>query len=217
MNPLPRKARDKLLRRTDILRAATHVFAEKGYHDATMLDIARQAEYAVGTIYLYFRDKQALYLALSEEKIEELFCRIKDKMGEAQGSLAKIKVLVEEQLAYFEENEDFFRIYFSEEGFGSRLVTDKPSRQMMERIVKFRGYLITVIKKAQAENVLRADLDPNRAARLLGGMIKSIIIPWLKDKTLKEKDLKGSSGFILDIFLNGAASPSAKNRDALCN
>ncbi|MDD5409175.1 MAG: TetR/AcrR family transcriptional regulator, partial [Candidatus Omnitrophica bacterium] len=141
MNPLPRKARDKLLRRTDILSAATRVFAEKGYHNATMSDIARQAEYAVGTIYLYFKDKQALYLALTDEKIEELIRRVKERIAKAHGALAKIKAFIEEEFAYFEENEDFFRIYFSEGGLDSCAIKDKPSRLTVEKIMKFLDYI----------------------------------------------------------------------------
>ena len=203
MNPLPRKARDKLLRRTDILSAATRVFAEKGYHSATMSDIAKQAEYAVGTIYLYFKDKQALYLALTDEKIEELIRRVKEKIAKAHGALAKIKALIEEEFTYFEENEDFFRIYFSEGGLDNWAIKDKPSRATVEKIMKFLDYISGIIKKAQDENVIKKDLDPKKTAHLLGGMIKSVIIPWLKDKPSKEEGLKGLSGFILDTFLNG--------------
>ncbi len=52
------------LRRTQILDAATRVFAEKGYHRATTKDIAREAEIAEGTIYLYFKNKSELLIAL---------------------------------------------------------------------------------------------------------------------------------------------------------
>jgi len=54
------------LRRSQILEAATRVFAEKGYHHATTKDIAREAEIAEGTIYLYFKNKSELLLALLE-------------------------------------------------------------------------------------------------------------------------------------------------------
>ena len=205
MNPLPRKARDKLLRRTDILNAATRVFAEKGYHNATMLDIAKQAEYAVGTIYLYFKDKEALYLALTEEKIEELIRRIKERIENAHGALDKIKALIEGEFAYFEDNEDFFRIYFSEGGMDGWAIKDKPSPATVEKIMKFLDYISGIIKLAQAENVIRKELDPKRTAHLLGSMIKSVIIPWLKDKPSKKESLKGLSSFILDAFLNGTA------------
>jgi AcrR family transcriptional regulator len=205
LNPLPRKARDKLLRRTDILNAATRVFAEKGYHKATMSDIARQAEYAVGTIYLYFKDKQALYLALTDEKIDELIRRIKERIADAGGALEKIKALIEGEFAYFEENEDFFRIYFSEGGLDGWAIKDKPSPATVEKIMKFLDYISSIIKLAQTDNVIRKELDPKRTAHLLGSMIKSVIIPWLKDKPSKKESLKGLSSFILDAFLNGTA------------
>jgi hypothetical protein len=69
--------------------------------------------------------------------------------------------------------------------------------------MKFLDYISGIIKKAQDENVIKKDLDPKKTAHLLGGMIKSVIIPWLKDKPSKEEGLKGLSGFILDTFLNG--------------
>jgi AcrR family transcriptional regulator len=48
------------------MEAATHVFAEKGYHRATTKDVARTAGIAEGTIYLYFENKSELLIALME-------------------------------------------------------------------------------------------------------------------------------------------------------
>ena len=54
------------VRRTQILEAATRVFAKKGYHRATTKDIAREARIAEGTIYLYFENKSELLIGLME-------------------------------------------------------------------------------------------------------------------------------------------------------
>lgn len=206
MNPLPRKERDKLLRRADILKAATRVFAEKGFHKATMSDIAKQAEYAVGTIYLYFKDKQALYLALTDEKVDELIKCVKERVAKVSGGLEKIKALIDEELTYFEENDDFFRIYLSQGSLDRWAIKDKPSRETVEKMMQFLDYISGIIKKAQEENVIKKNLDPKKTAHLLGGMIKSVVIPWLKDKPAKDESLKGLSGFILDAFLHGTAA-----------
>jgi hypothetical protein len=72
--------------------------------------------------------------------------------------------------------------------------------------MKFLDYISSIIKLAQAENVIRKELDPKRTAHLLGSMIKSVIIPWLKDKPSKKESLKGLSSFILDTFLNGTSA-----------
>lgn len=53
-------------RRDQILEAAAKVFAEKGFHAATIKDIARAAEIADGTIYIYFKNKTALLLGIFE-------------------------------------------------------------------------------------------------------------------------------------------------------
>lgn len=42
--------------------------------------------------------------------------KVKEKVEKIKDSLEKIKTLIEEQISYFQENEDFFRIYFSERG-----------------------------------------------------------------------------------------------------
>jgi len=59
------------LRKTQILEAATRVFAEKGYHRATTKDIARAAGIAEGTIYLYFKNKSELLIGLLEHLDQE--------------------------------------------------------------------------------------------------------------------------------------------------
>ncbi|MFO0619008.1 MAG: TetR/AcrR family transcriptional regulator [Polyangiaceae bacterium] len=63
---------DKAQRRKVLLDAARDVFADKGYHDAKVEDIAERANVAKGTFYLYFKDKRAVL----EELVDGLFMRI---------------------------------------------------------------------------------------------------------------------------------------------
>lgn len=53
----PRRERERRQRRSDILRAAESVFAAQGFHAASVEQIASEADYATGTVYLYFHDK----------------------------------------------------------------------------------------------------------------------------------------------------------------
>ena len=55
-----------------ILEAARKVFAEHGYAQASMRQIAQAAGVSVGGLYLYFSDKEALYLTLMQESLAEL-------------------------------------------------------------------------------------------------------------------------------------------------
>ncbi len=56
-----------------ILDAAITVFASKGYHIATMQDIANEADMAVGTIYNYFKNKDDVIVSLFNSKWEEFY------------------------------------------------------------------------------------------------------------------------------------------------
>lgn len=67
-----RKVRERRARRQAIQAAAVQVFSEKGFSRATMEDVARQAELSVGTIYLYYRSKEELYVSLLFESMKIL-------------------------------------------------------------------------------------------------------------------------------------------------
>jgi AcrR family transcriptional regulator len=64
-------------KRTAMMQAAVRVFAEKGYHAATIRDIVREADVAVGTFYFYFPDKETLFVHLYEETAQFLLQMIR--------------------------------------------------------------------------------------------------------------------------------------------
>ena len=59
-----RKRRRKLRREHDIIEGARRMFAERGYEDTTVKDIADGLDISVGAVYIYFRDKDELYYAV---------------------------------------------------------------------------------------------------------------------------------------------------------
>ena len=184
-----RKERDKQSRETDILEAAIHVFATKGYHKATMSDIAEEAQYAVGTIYLYFKDKQTLYLTLIEKKAQELISTVKEKVSQVKDTGEKIKVLVKEQLLYFEENEDFFRIYFSERDGLRWTIKDKISRSAINKFMKYLDFIAELIRQEQRKGFIKKQLDAKKIAYLLASMMNATVFPWLRDRSSKKERL----------------------------
>lgn len=65
-----RKKKDA--KRTAMMTAAMRVFAEKGYHAATVRDVVNEADVAIGTFYFYFPDKETLFVHLYEETADFL-------------------------------------------------------------------------------------------------------------------------------------------------
>lgn len=68
-----RKQREKEQMRRLILDAARAIFLEKGYNQASIRNIADKIEYSPGTIYLYFKEKDEIFLALHNEAFGQLF------------------------------------------------------------------------------------------------------------------------------------------------
>jgi len=197
---LNRKERHRLLRKSDIIRAAEHVFALKGFHKATIQDIARQAQYATGTVYLYFEDKNSLYFSIVEEKIRGLLYILRSKISQAGPAREKIEVFIYESLRFFEKNQDFFRIFVQEEN--RWLVRSRLAKSAIAH--KRKDYSIELIKEAQAEGVIRKDAEAQQICEILESIITSFTFNWWLQGSQQAKDLKVLSGIIMDLFLNGA-------------
>ena len=56
---LSRKERERLIRRQEILDAGLALFSEKGFHNVSMNEIAQKAEFAIGTLYKFFENKES--------------------------------------------------------------------------------------------------------------------------------------------------------------
>ena len=194
-----RKERHRLLRKADILKAAEHIFAQKGYHNATIQDIAREAQYATGTVYLYFTDKDALYSSILEEKMQGLFSLLKEKTEKVKGIREKLEILIFENLEFFEKNHDFFRILLSEE---DRL-SIKSKVAKLPVFIRHKEYLAGIIKQAQIENIIREDIEAKQISDVFGSILTSVIFSWSEERSYKKRDLREMAALILEMFLNG--------------
>jgi AcrR family transcriptional regulator len=116
MPVLGRTKKDVLseFRRSELLIAARTIFGKKGFHDASIEEIAELAEVAKGTVYLYYKSKRELYMEALRFGVESLNNELKAKVGGPGSCLETLRVLTETKILFFEENRDFFRIYYSE-------------------------------------------------------------------------------------------------------
>jgi hypothetical protein len=71
-------------KRTALMQSAVRVFANKGYHAATVRDIVQEANVAVGTFYFYFPDKETLFVYLYEETADFLLQTLQQALGRAK-------------------------------------------------------------------------------------------------------------------------------------
>ena len=202
MITLTRKERDRQLRKSDILTAAEHIFALKGFHDATMQDIAKEAQYATGTVYLYFKNKDSLYFSLVDDKMESLLAIIKEEVKKVHDAEDKLRVFINETLAFFEKNQYFFRIFFSER---SKSQVVKDSRFYRSSVIlRHKEFVVSLIKTGQEQKIIRNDFNPRQIADIFSSIFLTVIFDWLKEEPGDTKSLRDMADFILNIFLSGA-------------
>lgn len=190
-------------RATGILEAARKVFAKKGFHDATVDDVANAAGLAKGTVYLYYRSKQEVYLAALKFGIGRMYDVLVGEVGGVSTTEEKLRTLIAAKLAYCDENRDFFKIYYSELG---RIPTHPggidsefkalylQQAHLVESILK-EGIRKKVIRSLRTEQTAFAISD------IIRGVVTQRILGWSKSKTGQDVD------FIFDLIWKGIAVP----------
>lgn len=106
-----RRAREREQRRTDILAAARGVFAEKGFSQATIEEIAGSCEVSPGTIYLYFRSKEELYVSLlfqAMDLFEDGFAQIRASRRRPQ---RKVRAVWDFFYDFYADYPELYRVF----------------------------------------------------------------------------------------------------------
>jgi len=93
-----------------IRQAATHVFATKGYHDATVSEIARVANVGKGTVYFYYPSKEDILLAILEFHFERMMTLIEGIEQLDAEPVEAIRIVLRDAMRRLEEDPDLFRI-----------------------------------------------------------------------------------------------------------
>lgn len=113
MSVQERKRRERRARRQTILEAAASVFAKHGLDSATIEMMARAAEVAVGTIYLYFSSRDDLFLQLTADRIEELTARYAAIQASGLEPLAELRTMARAYIDYLNNSRELFLIHQS--------------------------------------------------------------------------------------------------------
>jgi len=195
-----RRERDRLLRRSDILAAAEKTFATQGFHETRIEQIAQEAGYAAGTIYLYFADKESLYAALFVHKIEQMVAHVETRTKLARDPLDGLRLAVRAQLEFHDENREFFDLFVRQRLHASP-GADDPWQEVVTHYRRHFKVLVDMIELAQKEKLLRKTESHLLASALLGSIVQ---IARRAQREGSTEPLVKHAAFVCDLFLNGA-------------
>jgi len=190
-------------RTSGILEAARKVFADRGFHEATVEDIAEAAGVAKGTVYLYYQSKRDLYFAALKFGISQMYSSLLREVKKAATPEEKLKSLIGAKLAYFDENRDFFKIYYSELG---NIPSTHPGGidNEFKALYQEQARLIeTILKEGARKKVvrgLRTEQTAFAISDIIRGVVTHRILGWSKSKLSQDVD------FIFDMIWKGIAA-----------
>lgn len=166
---IPRRKREKLQRRQDILDAAKKVFADDGFDNANLDDIAARCELSKGSIYYYFASKEDLFLSVLEEGFEEFSSEL-DKAIQAKNPRESIERITEYIVNYFTEDYDRFRVVFRERMKGLSGSSSVYTKHFNEKSKEIERKLSEVFQRGIDAGEIK-NYDPSTLVNVLLGMI----------------------------------------------
>ncbi len=160
------------LAREQLLDAAEEVFAAKGYHEATLKEVAALAEFSVGSVYSFFENKDDLLLEVWLRRGSEFLPELDAALAEADDPVDELHRLVEFQVGFFRRHPNFGRLYLRSAG-STMLAPEAPtSDRLAENLRTVMGRQSDLIRRGQRQGVFRPG-DAGVLARLLSGIVQA--------------------------------------------
>ena len=184
-------------RKEQILEAAGKIFAKKGFHEATISEIARKAGLSDATIYEYFSTKEELLFSIPRETTRKGMERMKGYLNFIRGAGNRIRAIIYHYLWFYQNEPDYASVV---------MLVLKQNRKFLEteeyQIIRegFRG-ILTVIEEGIASGEFRPDTDPYLVRQVILGTMENIVIRWLL--LGKPKDLTQYADPLTDLITEG--------------
>ncbi|MCB9792960.1 MAG: TetR/AcrR family transcriptional regulator [Alphaproteobacteria bacterium] len=198
VGPSRDRRRDK---HEQIMRAAVAVFAEKGFHAARVSDIARKAGVADGTIYLYFKNKEALLLGVFEETMDRLREGVLAALADEKDPLAKIRVFAQHHFEKVQENPEVAIVLQVELRQSKTFISVYRPRKLWD----YLGVFEAILDEGIAQGVIRADVDPFTTKWAFFGSLDELGLQWAVSRK-RRLDLQAAAVSVAEVFIRGVAA-----------
>ncbi len=178
---LPRREREKLAQRQGILETALELFSEKGYRNVPMAEIAGKAEFAIGTLYKFFENKEDLYRALLLDVARKFLAAATAAIEGPGDEVEKLRNYVRAKTEVFRANAAMIRLYFSETHGARHNVPAGFDARMREMRDTFLGRIAALFESGMRRRRFRKIAEPHHLAIALEGLTNNFLFSWLDD------------------------------------
>lgn len=171
-----RRQREKERRRNDIVNAAERVFFSRGMENATMDDVADEAELSKGTLYIYFQSKEDLYLAITKRGLDILTAMFEKESAKKASGIEKIYAIGQAYRDFAKKHTNYFQAMAYFDLRIKEMGEESPNaRASIEQGEKVLTICAEAIQRGIADSSIRSDIDPKKAAIILWGQTTGIL------------------------------------------
>ena len=185
-----------------IIDAAVKTFARKGFFNSKVSEIAREAQVADGTIYLYFKNKDDILISLFEEKMDIIIKRVKVELDKLDDPVSRIKCFITLHLNLIEEDRNLAEVIQVELRQSNKFIREYRGSKFFD----YLNIISSIIRDGQKSGVFREDVKPGIAKRALFGALDEMALHFVLSKTRKYS-LEESAEQMSRIFLDGLLTP----------
>lgn len=196
------RRQEKDNRRQRILAAAESVFGTDGYHAASLATIAKHADFAVGTLYLYFADKADLYGNVILEKMKQSTARFEEALSSSDSAQACLRAAVHSQFSFHDANRHFFEVFLHQHQVQSSPLHAKHWSELEDLKRRTLGLIESCVIRGQE----RGEIKPGNS-RLFAVAFLGVTLQIIR-QAIRENEpgrLADSADFAADCFLRGAS------------
>ena len=202
---LPRREREKLRQRQEMLATALDLFSQKGYHSVSMHEIAAQAEFAIGTLYKFFQNKEDLYKALVLEQCDKFEEALTQAIEKPDDEVEKLRNYVRTKGAMFHSNLPFVRLFLAESRGASFNIKAGLDEELRKRYYSFLERLASIFHRGIKNQRFKKIADPYYLAVALDSVMDASLLLWLDAP--ERHPYPEDPDAILDIFFKGLIAP----------
>jgi TetR/AcrR family fatty acid metabolism transcriptional regulator len=183
-----------------ILKAATRVFARNGYFNSKVADIARAADVADGTVYLYFKSKEEILRSIFDQNMAEAIESGRKLIEDIRDPREKLRRIARLHLERLGADRNL-AVVFQVELRGSTKFMQEFSAA---RFAEYLDLLCKIFQEGQKGGVFRKELNAKVVSKILFGALDEMATNWIISK--RNYKLDPMADVVMDIFLNGVAA-----------
>ncbi len=184
-------------KRERILRAAVDVFAQNGYFNAKVTEIAKAAGVADGTIYLYFDGKEDVLITIFREYTRGYLEQLEKKLAGINRPEDRIRVAIGHHLETLGRDRALAVVSQVELRHSLKFM----SLLSQQEVADYLNMLRKIVEHGQSEGVFRRNLHPQFVAKSVFGILDEMVTSWILSE--KEYELAEQADQVADLVLAG--------------